>query len=116
MELLPTAFNDLALEVFRYQAVHNPVYRDYLHYLRREVNQINRLEEIPFLPIEFFKHHRILTDNPVAETVFESSGTTGQTRSRHFVADPAAYLSISEQIFEQFYGPLTHYHVLALLP
>jgi hypothetical protein len=109
-------FVDLALQVFRYQAVHNPIYRDYLHYLRRDANQINRLEEIPFLPIEFFKHHPILTNNPSVETIFESSGTTGQTRSRHFVADPAGYLSISEQIFEQSYGPLSQFHVLALLP
>lgn len=118
------SFQSLALEIFRHQAVHNPIYAQYIHHLGIQPRQINLLEQIPFLPIELFKQHRIVTKNQgscvdslsQAEVIFESSGTTGQQRSRHYVADPTFYLDISESIFEHFYGPLADYHILALLP
>jgi phenylacetate-coenzyme A ligase PaaK-like adenylate-forming protein len=109
-------FQELALQVFRYQASHNAVYREFLHHLRRDPAKINRLEEIPFLPIEFFKQHRVMSTDNDPEVIFESSGTTGQTPSRHYVADTRLYQQISEQIFRQYYGSPTDYHVLALLP
>ena len=110
------AFEELTWEVFRYQSVHNPVYHQYLRHLGKRTEDIRSVAQIPFLPIEFFKHHRVLTGNPVAELVFESSGTTAGVRSRHYVADPDLYQRVSERIFRQFYGPLTDFHVLALLP
>lgn len=116
---LPSAsvdFDSLALRIFRYQAVHNPVYRDYIRYLRRNPAQVSRLEEIPFLPIEFFKQHRVVTASPYIQVTFESSGTTGQTPSRHFVADAGLYRQVSETIFSQYYGSPADYHILALLP
>jgi hypothetical protein len=109
-------FDSLALRIFRYQAAHNPVYQDYLRYLRRDPTQVSRLEDIPFLPIEFFKQHRVVTANPDTEIIFESSGTTGQTLSRHFVSDPRLYQQVSGTIFSQCYGSPADYHILALLP
>jgi hypothetical protein len=116
LHVTPETFDALALEIFHYQAQNNPVYQAYLTHLKRDIQSISRIEEIPFLPIEFFKTQEVLSGQVVAETIFESSGTTGQTTSRHLVADPAFYLQIAEQIFERFYGKLHDFQVLALLP
>jgi len=109
-------FEAVALEVFRYQAFHNSIYRKYITYLRINPEKVGSLAEIPFMPIGFFKHHSILTDSPAIQTTFESSGTTGAQTSRHHVADLDWYNDISLGIFEQTYGPLTDFHLLALLP
>lgn len=109
-------FEAVALEVFRYQAIHNPIYQQYLSYLRINPEKVASLTEIPFMPIGFFKRHVILTGSPTVQTTFESSGTTGSQTSRHYVADLDWYNQISLQIFEQTYGPPSDFHLLALLP
>jgi phenylacetate-coenzyme A ligase PaaK-like adenylate-forming protein len=114
--LRPNAFEELALEVFRFQAANNYIYKEYLRNLNIKLLTINRLDKIPFLPIQFFKHHKIISDNAPTQVVFESSGTTGDTTSKHLVSDLPFYEYISQKIFEQFYGPLTDFHILALLP
>ncbi len=111
-----TNFEALALEIFKFQALQNPVYQSYLHFRKVNIKAINRIEDIPFLPISLFKTHQIITDNAPTQRIFESSGTTGQQTSRHFIADLAFYETISEQIFEQQYGSLQDFHILALLP
>ncbi|WP_460965424.1 LuxE/PaaK family acyltransferase [Spirosoma litoris] len=117
------AFETLALAVFRYQAAHNPLYRAYLHHLNCQPNEITRLHQVPFMPIGFFKTHSVLTGidsscNPdkTDTLTFASSGTTGEQTSRHFVPDLALYDAVSTQIFEQTYGLLRDFHILALLP
>jgi len=107
-------FEDIALQLFKFQVENNPVYHDFVTHLRR--GQANSLEEIPFLPISFFKTHNIQTGTWNPETTFTSSGTTGQTASRHQVKSSGWYLEHTERIFHQFFGPLGDYHVLALLP
>ncbi|GAB4010639.1 acyltransferase [Spirosoma migulaei] len=117
------AFESLALAVFQYQAVFNPLYKAYLHHLNCQPEQIRTLRQVPFMPIGFFKKHPVLTGidttcNPESTDTltFASSGTTGEQTSRHFVPDLALYNTISTQIFEQTYGPLNNFHILALLP
>lgn len=114
--LQPADFEPLALEVFRYQARENPVYARYLGYLGVEAGKVHRLLDVPFMPIEFFKSHRIVTGAAEAQVLFESSGTTGSTPSQHWVVDPAFYLRNCEEIFRRFYGDVSQYHILALLP
>ncbi|MFT2011491.1 acyl transferase [Pontibacter sp. 13R65] len=109
-------FEEATLALFRYQAQHNEVYREYLHHLRVDAEQVKSLEEIPFLPIEFFKTHRVVTGAFEPEVIFYSSGTTQSTRSQHLVSNLAWYEQTSRQIFEKFYGSLQDYTVLALLP
>ncbi|TAG57429.1 MAG: acyl transferase, partial [Runella slithyformis] len=109
-------FAYIALELFRFQAQHNPVYAQYVHLRNVRPALIKRLMDIPFMPIGFFKNHQIVTQSPDIEAVFESSGTTGSQNSRHFVADLAWYDEISTRIFEQQYGALHRFHTLALLP
>lgn len=112
----PNHFEELALEVFRFQASNNFTYKEYLHFLKVNPLKINRLEKIPFLPIQFFKYHKIITDAAPTQMIFESSGTTGDITSKHFVSDLPFYEYLSQKIFEQFYGPLNDFHILALLP
>ncbi len=110
------SFEALALDVFRYQATHNQVYKQYLACLGTSVAQVTQLTDIPFLPIEFFKTQTVVSGHAEASVVFESSGTTGQQTSKHFVKDPAFYLKVATQIFEKFYGSLTDFQIVALLP
>lgn len=109
-------FNAAALDLFRFQADKNPVYRCYLSYLKIDPNEVSSPERIPFLPIEFFKTQEVKTGNFTPQTTFKSSGTTQTDRSRHFVADLVFYLENAERIFTRFYGPLTDFTFLALLP
>lgn len=109
-------FRDLALEAFHYQAVHNPVYRLYLRLLGRDPEKIKHLSEIPFMPITFFKDFPVLSGKVDFELLFQSSGTTGKKRSRHYVKDPAFYQKVSRKAFELQYGSLSDYEILALLP
>ena len=116
LQLIPEEFDALALEIFQYQAEHNLVYKKYLRYLNIQVNTINTIKKIPFLPIEFFKTQNVFSGEDKTRITFESSGTTGQNTSQHHVQDPEFYLRIAEQIFEKFYGKLSDFRIFALLP
>ncbi len=109
-------FDALTLAIFRYQAVANSVYASYLKYLKKDISQIKFITDIPFMPIGFFKQHRIVTGSLPTETVFESSGTTGIVTSQHHLADVQWYNEISSYIFEQTYGSLSTFQIVALLP
>jgi Acyl-protein synthetase, LuxE len=109
-------FTAKALALVAYQYENNVIYRRYLDYLGIKPNQLSKIEQIPFLPIDFFKYHEILSGNEAIEAIFESSGTTAQVRSRHLVQDLALYRCVSRHIFEMNYGKLSDYHILALLP
>ncbi|PRY07323.1 hypothetical protein CLV24_12461 [Pontibacter ummariensis] len=112
----PFDFDSVALALFQYQAQHNPVYREYLARLGKAPQQVQALEQIPFLPIEFFKEQEVKTGEFEPEVVFYSSGTTMQTRSRHLVNSLSFYHQVTTRIFEEFYGPLQEFVVVALLP
>ena len=109
-------FKQLALRVFLYQAENNPVYREYLQILGTDVSKITSLEQIPFLPIEFFKSHQVISTNKEAQAIFTSSGTTGNLTSRHYVPDLKIYEASFAKGFEQYYGAVSDYCILALLP
>jgi hypothetical protein len=117
-QLAPNDFEAAALRLFQHQAAHCPPYQAYLAGLGRAPARVQRLVDIPFLPIEFFKTHEVRTDPGAWEPqeVFRSSGTTLQQRSRHLVRDPALYRANAAAIFEAAYGPLTGWTFLALLP
>ena len=117
-QVTAATFEATALALFRHQAVYCPPYAAYLAQLRRPLAAVARLTDIPFLPIEFFKTHEVRTEHADWEPqeVFLSSGTTLQQRSRHLVREPALYRENAARIFEQYYGPLTSWTFLALLP
>ncbi len=109
-------FHRKALEIFRYQVEHVPVFGKFAGALGTDVKAVRAIEDIPFLPVEFFKYHRITDSGKEPEIVFELSGTTGMERSRHFVADAGLYRESFMKGFEWFYGAANDWCFLALLP
>ncbi len=111
-----TGFEETALNVFRFQARENPVYRNFLQYLSIQPEKIDSIYNIPFLPIQFFKTHRVVSNLKKEAIIFTSSATTGTQQSNHFVSDLNWYETSFKKGFEYFYGPVKDYTLLALLP
>lgn len=109
-------FNAMALNIFKFQAQNCTVYREYIFHLGIDTSEITEVTQIPFLPISFFKSHRVLSSNDPIEVTFSSSGTTGMVQSSHLVTNAKLYEQSYLQAFTEFYGPVTDYCFLALLP
>lgn len=109
-------FEETALEIFRFQYENIPVYGEFCKLLNRTPSRVQSLQEIPFLPIDLFKTHRILPKDSKYETIFTSSGTTGQIISKHYIADLNLYEESFLRGFERVYGSPKKYVFLALLP
>lgn len=110
------AFDKIALKVFRHQYANNPVYRNFCTHLAKSPENVKSVEAIPFLPIQFFKTHEVLSSTEPIQETFTSSGTTGMATSRHLVTDISYYEQSFRLAFSQFYGNIEDYAVLALLP
>ena len=109
-------FNKLALDIFNHQFKNNKVYRSFCDLLYRHPSDVKTIEEIPFLPIQFFKSHQVLSSTENIQTTFSSSGTTGSFTSKHHVTHLEIYKQSFTKGFQQFYGNIEDYVVLALLP
>jgi hypothetical protein len=109
-------FEELTMDIFRFQAQYNEVYATYISLLNIDSQSISAVQEIPFLPIQFFKNYSIKTGQWPTATTFSSSGTTGDATSLHHVRDLDFYKTNTENGFSTFYGPPSGYCVLALLP
>lgn len=112
-------FEKKALEIFRFQVEKNPVYKMYTEQLDIIPKHVKRVDQIPFLPIEFFKTQKIKTEGAGQGTkphVFLSSGTSGMERSKHYVSDIKLYEESFRNCFKLFYGDVKKYHILAFLP
>lgn len=112
----PGGFQGLALEIFHFQYERNPIYRSYCEQIGRSPDDIREIEQIPFLPISFFKTHRVVVGEFTPELVFQSSGTTGMTRSTHYVKEAAFYETSYTRGFESVYGPVLGKRIIGLLP
>ena len=109
-------FLESALKVFEYQYAHCSPYRQFCDYLGRDPERVTQLEDLPFMPVELFKEHRLISDQKSEAITFRSSGTTGSVPSEHFVADPSLYELSFTLGFEKYYGSLNDYVILGLLP
>ncbi len=109
-------FNKKALEIFRFQAKNNTVYKEFINLLGVDVSEVKQLHQIPFLPIQFFKSKSIISDKNAIQKTFYSSGTTGMELSKHYVTDLNLYQQSYTQGFQHFYGSIKDYTILALLP
>lgn len=109
-------FDKIALKAFRFQYENNLVYREFCDFLKTDIQKVKSIQQIPFLPIQFFKSHSVVsTTNPI-QTTFTSSGTTGMITSKHLVTDVSIYEESYRKGFSQFYGNIEDYAILALLP
>ena len=111
-----TEFENLALQVFKFQFNNNRIYRSFCDLLYIHASDVKTLNDIPFLPIQFFKTHEILSSNDTVKATFTSSGTTGTATSKHLVTDLSIYKESFTRGFELFYGPVEDFVILALLP
>ncbi|GEN77134.1 LuxE/PaaK family acyltransferase [Chryseobacterium hagamense] len=109
-------FLTAALEIFRYQYENIEIYKRFVDYLNLDPAKVDRLENIPFLPIEMFKNHQVLDRNAEAGLFFQSSGTTQMNLSRHFIADENKYKESIYRSFAQFIGKPEDFIFLGLLP
>jgi len=109
-------FEKTTLKVFRHQYDNNTVYRDFCGFLNKDKQNVKLVKDIPFLPIQFFKTHEVLSSESPVQVTFTSSGTTGMVTSRHLVTDTDYYDQSFRLAFSQFYGNIEDYAVLALLP
>ena len=109
-------FDKMALKVFRFQYENNLVYREFCDFLKTEVQKVKTIQQIPFLPIQFFKSHSVVSNTNPIQTTFTSSGTTGMVTSKHLVTNVSIYEESYRKGFSQFYGNIEDYVVLALLP
>jgi len=109
-------FGSLALDIFRYQAEHNLTYRKFLEQLGTDPGSIDNIKRIPFLPVESFKNHKVITGEEKIGITFKSSGTASGDRSIHYVSDPDLYIESFSRCFRLYYGDPANYCILALLP
>ncbi|QYJ69308.1 LuxE/PaaK family acyltransferase [Flavobacterium litorale] len=109
-------FEKITLKVFRHQYDNNTVYQNFCNLLDKSKQNVKSIKDIPFLPIQFFKNNRVVSNLEPIEITFTSSGTTGSSTSNHYVTDLNYYKQSFRQTFSQFYGNIEDYTVLALLP
>lgn len=109
-------FEAKALEIFRFQYQNNLVYQEFCSYLGKDIDNVKKLFDVPFLPIEFFKSKKIISGAKKPQITFSSSGTTGSITSKHHVLDLSIYEKSYLKAFNHFYGDIKDYCVLALLP
>jgi phenylacetate-coenzyme A ligase PaaK-like adenylate-forming protein len=109
-------FNAAALQVFRHQAKNCKIYSDFIAGLKIDPASVTTLQQIPFLPIEFFKAHAVVSAPDPIQVTFTSSGTTGMITSSHYITDVSWYEDSFRDAFNLFYGDIEKYTVLALLP
>jgi len=109
-------FNEMALRIFHYQAKFVPVYAEWCRLRNVQPESVSSIAEIPCLPISLFKEHKVMVAGLEAQIVFESSGTTGQVPSKHYVDNILFYQDLAVSIFERQFGSLKGKVILALLP
>lgn len=102
-------------KVFQWQVQHNPVYQQWVRLMLKDGEIPSDVNQIPFLPISFFKTHDVFVGQK-PDTLFESSGTTQDVVSKHWVTDTAIYEQSFLQCFQLFYGAPADYCVIGLLP
>lgn len=109
-------FRDLSLEIMLEQYRNNTVYRAFCDNLNKDIPGISDIGSIPFLPVEFFRNHVVLTGDSGYEAIFQSSGTTGMIPGKHYVKDLSLYEESFVKCFERFYGDPSEFLIVALLP
>ncbi len=116
LAVTPSDFDRLTIDLFHFQYQNNPIYKEYVDILNIDPQTVNGIGKIPYLPIRFFKSHKVVTGEFEPSVVFESSGTTGSVPSRHYIRDATIYKDSFTKGFELFYGPVNDWCIVGLLP
>ncbi|MFZ4741224.1 MAG: acyltransferase [Bacteroidales bacterium] len=111
-----SAFNETAIELFHFQYKNNIIYKQFVDLNHINPIQVKTIAQIPFLPIELFKNHKIVCGDIIPSFFFESSGTSGMQRSKHYIKSLAVYEESFLKGFAHFYGNIEDYCLLAVLP
>jgi len=109
-------FEKLAIQLFNYQITHNMLYGRYCKLIRCKASEVKHVEQIPFMPIEFFKTEKVLCENTQIEHFFLSSGTTSEKKSKHYIHSLKLYEKTISLCFEKFFGKITNYRFFCLTP
>lgn len=109
-------FRSVSIALFLHQYNHCKIYKEFTDYLKIDPNEVTTLEKIPFLPIQFFKNHFIISSYRNPKLCFESSATTGSVVSKHYVCSPEVYIESFSRHFESSFGNPKEIAILALLP
>ncbi len=109
-------FEKFSIEIFKYQFNNNKIYREFCELTDKNPSNVKSSIEIPFLPIQFFKTHKIVSSNKEVHKIFHSSGTTKNTLSKHYVIDVKLYEDCFNKIFSSHYGHPSNFNIIALLP
>lgn len=119
-DIVENNFEEKALAIFRFQAIYLPIYKQYIELLKIDPAEVKSIHQIPFLPISFFKTNEIYIqkkeEKHIPTLFFNSSGTTAQIPSKHFITDPKIYESSFLRTFQLFFGDIHQYCILGLLP
>lgn len=116
LSVTESTFKEVALEIFRFQYAENYLYRSWADALNTQVDEVKELSQIPFLPVSFFKSHRVTSGSYQPEIIFESSGTTGTVNSKHLVKHLDVYVQSFTKGFNTFYGNPSGWCIIGLLP
>jgi hypothetical protein len=92
------------------------LYKEWCNRFNKTPHNLKTILEIPYLPISFFKTHKIASSNLRIKKIFRSSGTTSGKRSEHHIQDLDIYERIAIKTFENFFDTLENFYFLALLP
>lgn len=115
-EINSSNFESAAIEIFRHQYSKNEIYRTYCDSIKTDVSNVKTIESIPFLPIQFYKTHKVFCSEILPDFYFQSSGTSAQEIvSKHYVDNLIDYQESIELGFRHFFGA-KNYIILGLLP
>lgn len=109
-------FEQLCITIFHYQLQNNEIYAAWLKALNYDTSEVTTMDKIPFLPISFFKTHKVVSAEAPFDVVFSSSGTSGTTTSNHYVKDVSIYERSFHEGFERIYGNVEDLVIIGLLP
>ena len=107
------------LDLFRFQAEANPVYRRFIGLMELDPASVSSIDEIPFLPVELYQTQRIsvFSSSDQDAHTFASSGTTGSSPSQHHIDDLDWYNEVTASGFEHLVcGWKQRPHFVGLLP
>ena len=109
-------FEKYSIEIFQHQFQNNNIYREFCKFTGKDIDKVKSSIEIPFLPIQFYKTHKIVSSNKKIKKIFYSSGTTKSNLSKHHIIDLKLYEDCFSRIFIENYGEPNNYNIIALLP